>query len=264
MKASTKKRSVDVSRANRGPRSPTPKACLPRTLKAHPPPRIMAINRRIANENLTIWSWNCRSLHNKHATLTLYIKAALVPPDVICLQEVGARPKTVSGYKLYMDPNTPKIATLVRKELAATCITAPNEETQHLIVTLWPAKKGRPRQVICNIYSPPQDRKAEFSNIFHYLNNKLQPRDRLIITGDFNAWHTTWGYSADRPKGTRLLEAIQRYDYTLLTTPGIPTRIGNSVNRDTTPDRNQQCRDHALECAGRQSGQRSQYCANNI
>lgn len=196
----------------------------------------MAINRRIANENLTIWSWNCRSLHNKHATLTLYIKAALVPPDVICLQEVGARPKTVSGYKLYMDPNTPKIATLVRKELAATCITAPNEETQHLIVTLWPAKKGRPRQVICNIYSPPQDRKAEFSNIFHYLNNKLQPRDRLIITGDFNAWHTTWGYSADRPKGTRLLEAIQRYDYTLLTTPGIPTRIGNSVNRDTTPD----------------------------
>lgn len=67
-----------------------------------------------------MWSWNCRSLHNKHATLTLYIKAALVPPDVICLQEVGARPKTVSGYKLYMDPNTPKIATLVRKELAAT------------------------------------------------------------------------------------------------------------------------------------------------
>ncbi|KAH8023133.1 hypothetical protein HPB51_011247 [Rhipicephalus microplus] len=236
MKASTKKRSVDVSRANRGPRSPTPKACLPRTLKAHPPPRIMAINRRIANENLTIWSWNCRSLHNKHATLTLYINAALVPPDVICLQEVGARPKTVSGYKLYMDPNTPKIATLVRKELAATCITAPNEETQHLIVTLWPAKKGRPKQVICNIYSPPQDRKAEFSNIFHYLNNKLQPRDRLIITGDFNAWHTTWGYSADRPKGTRLLEAIQRYDYTLPTTPGIPTRIGNSVNRDTNPD----------------------------
>lgn len=64
----------------------------------------------------------------------------------------------------------------------------------------------------------------------------LEPRDRLIITGDFNAWHTTWGYAKDRPKGTRLLEAIQRFDYILLTTPGRPTRMGNSVNRDTTPD----------------------------
>lgn len=196
----------------------------------------MANKQQRTKENFTIWSWYCRSLHNKPATLTLYIEAALIPPDIICLQEVGARPKTVTGYRLHIEPRYPKVATLIRKELAATLTTVPHEETPHHIVTLWPAKKGRPKQVIYNIYSPPQDRKADFSHIFHYLETMLQRSDRLIITGDFNAWHTAWGYANDRPKGARLLEAIQRYDYTLLTTPGTPTRIGNSVNRDTTPD----------------------------
>lgn len=196
----------------------------------------MANRRPRTKENLTIWSWNCRSLHNKHATLTLYIQAALIPPDIICLQEVGARPKAITGYRLHVEPNHPNVATLVRKEFAATLATVPHEDTPHHIITIWPAKKGRPKQIICNVYSPPQDRKAEFGHIFQYLNTTLEPRDRLIITGDFNAWHTRWGYTKDRPKGTRLLEAIQRYDYILLTTPGRPTRMGNSVNRDTTPD----------------------------
>lgn len=232
----TKNQSEDVSIAYRDPRSPMTKTCLPRTLKAQPPPRIIANRRPRTKENLTIWSRNCHSLHNKHATLTLYTQAALIPPDIICLQEVGARPKAITGYRPHIEPNHPKVATLVRKEFAATLATVPHEDTPHHIVTLWPAKKGRPKQVICNLYSPPHDRKAEFGHNFQHLNTTLEPRDRLIITGDFNAWHTTWGYAKDRPKGTRLLEAIKRYDYILLTTPARPTRMGNSVNRDTTPD----------------------------
>ncbi|KAH7946872.1 hypothetical protein HPB52_005511 [Rhipicephalus sanguineus] len=84
-----------------------------------------------------------------------------------------------------------------------------------------PSKKSAPASTQQNLHHSPPGRGAKSNG---GDQGRTQQASSLL------------GYSADRPKGTRLLEAIQRYDYTLLTTPGIPTRIGNSVNRDTTPD----------------------------
>lgn len=196
----------------------------------------MARKTQMEGESITIWSWNCRSIKSKLASLSLYVKVALVPPDIICLQEAGEQPKPITGYKVHYDPNHSRVATLVRKDLATTLRVLPGEEISHLIITIWPVKKGRPKQVICNVYSPPRDKKADFASLFRHLQGMLEHRDRLFITGDFNAKHNTWGYPKADTKGTKLLETIERHGYTLITLPGTPTRIGNSASRDTTPD----------------------------
>ncbi|KAH7935313.1 hypothetical protein HPB52_005738 [Rhipicephalus sanguineus] len=65
---------------------------------------------------------------------------------------------------------------------------------------------------------------------------KASHRDSLILLGDFNAAHTEWGYLKDAAKGRRLIHATEQHNLTLMNLPNSPTRIGNSVERDTTPD----------------------------
>ncbi|KAK8783231.1 hypothetical protein V5799_015427 [Amblyomma americanum] len=60
---------------------------------------------------------------------------------------------------------------------------------------------------------------------------------RTLIAGrDFNAADTAWGYGYSTTKGRQLGQDAQELDFTLLTDPAHPTRIGTSTTRDTTPD----------------------------
>lgn len=61
-------------------------------------------------------------------------------------------------------------------------------------------------------------------------------RDRLVVLGDFNAPHTGWGYPKDSRKGQNLLDATENNSLWLATLLDKPTRTGNSVTRDTSPD----------------------------
>ncbi|KAH7938192.1 hypothetical protein HPB49_021493 [Dermacentor silvarum] len=58
----------------------------------------------------------------------------------------------------------------------------------------------------------------------------------LLVVGDFNADHPAWGYRFAQVKGKDLWNSIQQNGLTLLTDPLRPTRQGNSVSQDTTPD----------------------------
>lgn len=90
--------------------------------------------------------------------------------------------------------------------------------------------------MIVNIYSPPRDRLADFEDVVSAAMRLASRRDRVLVLGDFNAQHSEWGYAADSPKGKLLLDLTERYDLTLLTRLDEPTRIGNSVSKDTSPD----------------------------
>lgn len=124
----------------------------------------------------------------------------------------------------------------LEKNLAITSATALGVEIQHQILTIWPVKKGRPKCVVTNVYSPPKDQKADFSPLLNYVSTLLMRRDRLILLGDLNAWHSEWGYKRDTAKGFNLLRTTQTHELLLVTLPGVPTRVGNSVARDTKPD----------------------------
>ncbi|KAH6941975.1 hypothetical protein HPB50_026069 [Hyalomma asiaticum] len=58
----------------------------------------------------------------------------------------------------------------------------------------------------------------------------------LVIAGDLNAPNTEWGHSYNTAKGTRLANLAAELGLTLITDPRFPTRRGDSVQRDTTPD----------------------------
>ncbi|KAH7972657.1 hypothetical protein HPB52_014791 [Rhipicephalus sanguineus] len=58
----------------------------------------------------------------------------------------------------------------------------------------------------------------------------------ILIAGDFNARHTAWGYKFENVKGRNLRLDAQQEGLTLITDPSFPTRRGNSVSVDTTPD----------------------------
>ncbi|XP_049527622.1 uncharacterized protein LOC125947250 [Dermacentor silvarum] len=53
---------------------------------------------------------------------------------------------------------------------------------------------------------------------------------------DFNAQHQAWGYRTNMKKGRNIWHTATEEDLTLVTDKDFPTRRGNSVCRDTTPD----------------------------
>ncbi|XP_072140700.1 uncharacterized protein [Dermacentor andersoni] len=66
--------------------------------------------------------------------------------------------------------------------------------------------------------------------------NRHRPGATNVHWGDFNAVHTAWGYKHDHPKGTHLWATVEYAGLELVTDPAAPTRQGNSVSTDTTPD----------------------------
>ncbi|KAG0444489.1 hypothetical protein HPB47_013740 [Ixodes persulcatus] len=81
---------------------------------------------------------------------------------------------------------------------------------------------------------PPSNKKE----VFHrYLEKAIKLCERrLLVVGEFHAPHPEWGYLQSTAKGRRLHEAINSLQLTNITDHNFPTRVGNSVQRDTTPD----------------------------
>ncbi|XP_037518363.1 uncharacterized protein LOC119395147 [Rhipicephalus sanguineus] len=86
-----------------------------------------------------------------------------------------------------------------------------------------------------NIYSNPRDSRQQFKTILK-KSVDLAGTHPLVVVGDFNAPYGLWGYVYDTSKGRRLWQNANEMDLTLITDKALPTRIGNSVTRDTTPD----------------------------
>ncbi|KAH6938771.1 hypothetical protein HPB50_012430 [Hyalomma asiaticum] len=82
----------------------------------------------------------------------------------------------------------------------------------------------------------PAHRKQKFKALFHKANCIPSLSNRLVVCGDFNAPNQAWGYGRTLVKGRDLLQDTTNLGLTLITGPADPTRIGNSVTRDTTPD----------------------------
>uniref|UniRef100_A0A6G5A9U2 Putative tick transposon n=1 Tax=Rhipicephalus microplus TaxID=6941 RepID=A0A6G5A9U2_RHIMP len=161
------------------------------------------------------------------------------PPAVIALQEVGIRP-SMQSYdthgKAVNNNNEWRVATLVHKSITAIQ-HKPIEgiEIPHIITEILYKEKKKKSIFILNIYSPPRQRKATFDKLFED-SAKLAKQNTLIVVGDFNAKNPSWGFLTQDAKGRNIAQQIEITGMTLLTDPAMPTRLGNSNSRDTTPD----------------------------
>lgn len=196
----------------------------------------MASKTRAHHEYLEVWQWNCRTFHKRAAALQQYINTAPVKPDVICLQEIGSKPVKLTGYYTISHPDYPKVATMVLKDIATSIDYLATSSINHQIVTILPQKHSKARTIITNVYSPPKEKRADFEALIRYVKAHSSTQDRLLLLGDFNAPHTSWGYRTDTPKGRELEQAVEAYDLQLIILPQNPTRLGNSVSADTFPD----------------------------
>lgn len=190
---------------------------------------------RSAQEHLEIWQWNCRSFNKKASPLQLYIQNHPYPPDVICLQEVGNQPIKLRGYYVIKNVGSPKVAVLVHKSVTAVGKHYQHHDINHVLVEVLPQKRSRRSTFILNLYSPPRAQKDDFRNII-YDSARTAGYNQLVVLGDMNARHTAWGYQQDTQKGRSLLDAVDQMGLELVNNLLQPTRIGNSVSRDTFPD----------------------------
>ncbi|KAG0427059.1 hypothetical protein HPB47_025876 [Ixodes persulcatus] len=66
---------------------------------------------------------------------------------------------------------------------------------------------------------------------------KQYPQDQVLLCGDFNSRHVAWNYDSCSARGRRIMEDASKYDLSLLNTPQMHTRLGQTWRQaDTTPD----------------------------
>ncbi|KAH7941422.1 hypothetical protein HPB49_013671 [Dermacentor silvarum] len=85
------------------------------------------------------------------------------------------------------------------------------------------------------MYSPPKDKSIPFVTLLGKTCREAG-KSQMVVLGDLNAAHMAWGYDRNSRKGLTIMNAANRYELSLVTDSEQPTRIGNSISRNTTPD----------------------------
>lgn len=186
-------------------------------------------------KNYVIWQWNCRGYARKRGHLQQYL-INKEKPDVILLQETNVKAK-LSGYRSFQDSaprDKPAVATLVKRNLTVTQHEIKVNATPHLPVETAPPKNRDNSPFTLNVYSSPRP-KHRFRALLKKAAGIAGTR-ALLVAGDFNAHHSAWGYKYENLKGKNLWEDALLEGLTLITDPSAPTRQGNSVCADTSPD----------------------------
>ena len=163
----------------------------PLSIMANPPRNV-----RTHVNHLEIWHWNCRTFHKRAAALLQVIQTTPVKPDIICLQETGAKPVMQRGYYTFSSTDFSKIATLVAKDISSNVHYISGCQTSHHVIEIYARKRSKPSTFIVNVYSPPKEKGTDFEALVAGAVSLLRRQDRLIFLGDFNAPHTSWGLRA--------------------------------------------------------------------
>lgn len=184
--------------------------------------------------SVRIWQWNCRGFAKKRCNLQLLVQSVKIPPDVMAQQETGKAVK-LPGYKAFQSDRDHKTAVLIKHNIPASWTQFDSVEISHDFITILPTKRGAAKLFILNVYSNPKVQHHLFNLLFSLARREAGPHT-LVVLGDFNAPHTAWGYSKCTKKGNDLWNQEQIHHFTIETEPNTPTRIGNSVQKDSTPD----------------------------
>lgn len=189
----------------------------------------------MAEGNNTIWQWNCRGFKSKRAVLQSYLTGA-DKTDVIALQECGKNAKLAHYKSSQGTKEGTQVAILTKRNITILQHELGQSQLDYVAIEIIPLKRKGKSFFVMNVYSPPRQRKdCGFDELFAKFREVAQQNPCLIM-GHFNAHHAAWGYKHTQVKGRNLWQSIQQNNLILLTDPLEPTRQGNSVTQDSTPD----------------------------
>lgn len=190
------------------------------------------------NESFRIWQWNCRGFFKKKAPLQQYIRSNNEQPHVILVQESLTTKVKLSGHQSAMSQVRGRgTCTLVSKKLTyilhdlglTTC------KAEDVMIEFIPGRLNSQSVFVLNVYSSPNDLRQRFKALLRKAVN-IAGTNPLIVAGDFNAPHHTWGYTYNTAKGTELWQNATDMDLTLITEKTFATRLDTSTCRGSTPD----------------------------
>ncbi|KAG0425155.1 hypothetical protein HPB47_027649 [Ixodes persulcatus] len=203
----------------------------------------MARRRPQQQQPLRVWQWNCSGLGRKRGTLQLHIRNAEHMPDVLAFQE-SHDSVHLSGYVRFEVPveaavrgprASKPVHTFVRKGIPTIQHEPVVDNVPHILLELLPRRKEQRHVFLLNVYSPPKDQSKAAAIILAEVL-RVAKDTPLLVVGDFNANHAEWGHLHNLPKAVFIQECVDEHDYTILNDFRYPTRIGNSVSRNTSPD----------------------------
>lgn len=183
-----------------------------------------------------ILQWNCRGIAGKVGELRQRLRYGKLRVWALLLQETNALPP-ISGYVAYSSPSmldrrsaTPdvppgKAAVYVRSTLYQTRVDLSRWCTlwQEVVAVL--VRLQRTDVIIVSYYARPYSGRATRLCLgwLAHLRQK-HPGCPIMVAGDFNAPHTTWGYAISSARGTCVLDTFEDAQFTLLNNVSVPTR----------------------------------------
>ncbi|KAH9381257.1 hypothetical protein HPB48_003238 [Haemaphysalis longicornis] len=147
------------------------------------------------------------------------------------MQETNNKPELL-GFVTYVDSTERGTAALVRNAVAATQHLTTHRGCEHTLIEIHSVQKV----FVPNLYCRPAKKgpRPGGDNSGCYTDKAgYRP---LLVLGNFNAAHTTWGYKFCSKRGTQLTNLMDQHNLALFNEPGTPRRMGTSTVRDTTPD----------------------------
>ena len=189
------------------------------------------------SDQITIYSWNSRSIYNKLSELKLLLYTK--KPHVICLQEIWSREGVTPNFINYRLLSKQRqfnrgggVAFLVRSDLIILNDKIDMYPNGKLECQLIKIKTHFNCMDIINLYNPIERvTQVEFEYYFKQLGRNA------VALGDFNSHHTVW--DTRRPNcsnGINLLAATAKYQLQLITPQNLVTYIDNRTGRPSTLD----------------------------
>ncbi|KAH9379136.1 hypothetical protein HPB48_007304 [Haemaphysalis longicornis] len=190
----------------------------------------------------TILQWNCRSFSTAKTIIAAKVKN--IKPIALLLQETLTTPP-LPGYNVFINSSIPRnsqvlghAAILLDTSVLATqlCLSLSSSPLYGVVAIIAYPPRVKKLILVSAYYRPRYQTCSDAFSWLQHIRNEY-PSTPILIEGDFNAPHTTWGYPTNSDSAKYLLDSTEVANVHLNNDTTYFTRIALHPNHtDTTPD----------------------------
>ena len=197
--------------------------------------------------NLKILFWNSQSMNNKEEQLISLTNK--FNPEIICLNETWFNPNRNYKFHPYniirndREDGYGGTAILIKNKInvitnvSKNYTNGPKDSTLQIqMITIEITENNKPYELyIINTYSSNQ--KTDMTKLTEFIRLNNVKTDRLIMLGDFNSKHLSWGCHTEDRNGETLYDLCESNNLLIHNTlQFIPTRLTSPQNNNSYTD----------------------------